>query len=153
MGQEIERKFLVTGSDWREGNIGFNVRQGYLSLARERTVRVRIKENQGFLTIKGEADGLVRPEFEYSIPLADASELLGLVTGAIIEKTRFRINHAGLTWDVDEFHGANAPLVLAECELSTPGQVIVRPDWVGREVTDDPRYFNSYLAQTPFGTW
>ena len=153
MGQEIERKFLVVGSGWREGSPGLSVRQGYLCLAPERTVRIRIQEDRGFLTIKGEAEGLTRPEFEYPIPLADARDLLGLVTGAIIEKTRYRTVHAGLIWDVDEFLGTNVPLVLAECELSTPDQRIVPPPWVGQEVTGDPRYFNSYLAQNPFGTW
>nr|WP_315430663.1 CYTH domain-containing protein [uncultured Albidiferax sp.] len=152
MGIEIERKFLVTGPDWRQG-VGTFFSQGYLNRDKQRTVRVRIAGAQGFLTIKGANQGATRAEFEYEIPLSDAEQLLALCDGPIIQKVRRVLVHAGFTWEVDEFEGLNAGLVVAEIELTSEDEVFERPLWLGREVTDDARYFNSNLATTPFSAW
>lgn len=156
MGIEIERKFLVTGDAWRSA-AGETLSQAYLNRDKQRTVRVRIAGRSGqeraWLTVKGQSIGATRSEFEYEIPVADARQLLALADGPAIEKIRRRIEHAGLVWEVDEFFGANAGLVVAEVELSSEGQVLILPAWVGREVTDDPRYFNSALASLPYSQW
>ena len=153
MGLEIERKFLVVGDAWRDLDAGVLYRQGYLNRDRERVVRVRTMGPQAVLTVKSAPTGLTRQEFEYPIPLADAEELLALCLQPIIEKTRRMIPLGELLWEVDEFHGVNEGLVLAECELRSENQAVARPAWVGREVTGDPRYFNSNLIARPFGTW
>jgi adenylate cyclase len=152
MGIEIERKFLVTGSDWRNAEPKYYC-QGYLNRDKHRTVRVRIAGDSGFLTIKGLAIGASRPEFEYAIPLDDAKELLELCEGRIVEKHRRVIAHAGLNWEVDEFLGENEGLVIAEVELTSEDQEIDLPQWVGADVTDDRRYFNSNLSTTPYKMW
>lgn len=152
MATEIERKFLVTGTAWRQPNpVRFS--QGYLNRDRERTVRVRLAGERAFLTIKGPTKGISRAEFEYAIPVADAEQLLGLCQGPIIEKARHVVVHNGTTWEVDEFFGENAGLVVAEVELDHEHQSFERPSWLGQEVTNDTRYFNSNLASNPFGTW
>lgn len=159
MGQEIERKFLVVGDDWRSGQ-RTTIRQGYLSTEPARTVRVRTKENavtkqrHGYLTIKGKSTGAARAEYEYEIPIDDATELLNqLCLHPLIEKHRYEVNHAGMTWEVDEFFGENAGLVVAEIELDAADQPFERPDWLGNEVTDDRRYFNAALSQHPYKAW
>jgi adenylate cyclase len=152
VGTEIERKFLVVGPDWRQGQ-GVLLRQGYLNRDPQRTVRVRLADQQAFITIKGASQGLVRSEFEYPIPLPDAEQLLSLCDGPLIEKRRYGIEHRGLYWEVDEFFGANQGLVVAEVELTAADQAVELPAWVGAEVTHDPRYFNSRLAMHPFTTW
>lgn len=152
MGIEIERRFLVTGDGWREGT-GERLLQGYLSLDPERTVRVRVGGGKAFLTIKGATQGSARPEFEYEIPLADASELLRLVEGPLVDKLRYRPRCGDHVWDVDEFRGANEGLVVAEVELRDEAEVFARPDWLGREVTQDRRYANASLVQRPYSTW
>jgi adenylate cyclase len=152
MGTEIERKFLVNGTDWRVGD-GERVRQGYLSRAPERTVRVRVVGDEGFLTIKGANRGIVRAEYEYPIPVADAEALLALCEGPLVEKTRYRVPFGGRLWEVDEFHGENAGLVVAEIELAAADEAPERPPWVGAEVSDDPRYYNASLSRRPFRTW
>lgn len=152
MGIEIERKFLVRGQGWRQGQAQ-RYSQGYLNRAAERTVRVRIAGEQAFLTIKGRSQGASRLEFEYPVPLADAQALLQLCEGPLIEKTRYTLEQDGLRWEVDEFHGENAGLVLAEVELASEDQTITRPDWLGEEVTGDERYYNSRLSEQPFGRW
>lgn len=151
MGIEIERKFLVRGDDWRQGRPSA-IRQGYLCRDGV-TVRVRREDDRGVLTLKGPSVGLTRTEFEYAIPIDDAEELLALCVDPPIEKTRHRLVHAGRTWEVDEFHGANAGLVVAEVELESEEAVVELPDWVDREVSADPRYRNSYLAAIPYATW
>jgi CYTH domain-containing protein len=118
-----------------------------------RTVRVRIADSQAFLTIKGPNEGIRRQEFEYPIPLADADALLALCEGPLIEKHRHRVVHGGLLWEIDEFHGANAGLVVAEVELPSVEHPFEAPPWLGREVSHDPRYFNSSLSRHPFSTW
>lgn len=154
MAKEIERKFLVLGDAWKRGVAGVSYRQGYLSTVKERTVRVRTVGGKGFLTIKGVTVGVTRSEFEYTIPTADADALLNdLCEKPLIEKTRYKIQHAGLTWEIDEFFGENQGLVVAEVELNDEHQAIDRPTWVGKEVSGDPRYFNSNLIKTPFTQW
>lgn len=154
MGQEIERKFLVEGDAWRALAEGTRYRQGYLSTVKERTVRVRTIGDKAYLTIKGITQGIARAEFEYEIPLADANALLDdLCERPLIEKDRYKILHGGLTWEVDEFFGENAGLVLAEVELEAEDQVVELPDWVGQEVSDDPRYYNANLIASPYRTW
>ncbi|MDN2670856.1 MULTISPECIES: CYTH domain-containing protein [unclassified Janthinobacterium] len=154
MGIEIERKFLLAGDAWRGLGQSVLLRQGYLSSARERVVRVRIEGEQAMLTIKGANVGATRGEWEYPIPLADAAELLdGLCEQPLIEKVRHRIEHAGMVWEVDEFLGANAGLVVAEIELASEDQPFEKPDWVGAEVSGDARYYNANLIRHPFSQW
>jgi len=154
MGIEIERKFLVTGDGWRSQAEGSIYRQGYIQTKGVATVRVRIADNQGFITIKGPAHGISRAEFEYPVPVADAEQMLAtLCDRPLIEKTRYVLNYGALTWEIDEFHGDNNGLILAEVELMDVNQAIEPPDWLGEEVSDDPRYFNSNLAKTPFTQW
>ena len=152
MPTEIERKFLVTGTEWRQGD-SIRLCQGYLSRAKERTVRVRLAGEKAFLTIKGISKGASRAEFEYEIPVVDAEQLLKLCDGPLIEKVRHVVVYKGLKWEVDEFFGENAGLVVAEVELEREDQPLEKPDWVGQEVTHDPRYFNSSLATNPYRTW
>jgi adenylate cyclase len=155
MAQEIERKFLLRSDAWRtQSESSERVRQGYLIADGVRSVRVRTKGGRGFLTIKGAAIGLARPEFEYAIPLADAEALLDTLCHAPqIDKTRHLVRHDGMLWEIDEFHGANAGLIVAEVELASVDQVVALPGWVGAEVTGDGRYYNSQLAVRPFSTW
>lgn len=154
MGTEIERKFLVNGEGWRVGATGTRYRQGYLNADPERSVRIRLAGSRGVLTIKGKATGAERLEFEYPLPQADAEQMLeALCRKPLIEKDRYRVRHAGMTWEVDVFHGENAGLVLAEVELETADQEIDLPPWIDREVTGDPRYFNLYLVQYPYSSW
>lgn len=154
MGVEIERKFLVRDERWRTLGTGVSMRQGYLSSHPDRVVRVRIEGDAAMLTIKGRSVGASRGEWEYPIPLADAERFLAsLCEQPLIEKTRYRIRHEGMVWEVDEFLGANAGLVVAEIELEAEDQPFSRPDWLGAEVTDDARYFNANLISHPFSEW
>ena len=153
MGVEIERKFLLAGDEWRALGEPLLLRQGYLSSDAARVVRVRIEGDQAYLTIKGKSVGATRGEWEYPIPLPDAGELLALCEQPLVEKFRRKIEFAGNVWEVDEFLGANLGLVVAEIELYSEDQAFERPDWIGLEVTHDPRYFNSALARHPFSAW
>ncbi len=154
MGKEIERKFLVKGDSWRAQAHGKRYRQGYLSTVKERTVRARVAGQQGFLTIKGITVGAARSEYEYEIPLADANEMLDkLCERPIVEKTRYRLPQDDIVWEIDEFEGDNRGLIVAEVELKDEHQSYPKPDWLGEEVTGDPRYFNSNLVKKPFTTW
>jgi adenylate cyclase len=153
MGKEIERKYLVKGEAWKGLGEGVLYRQGYLNSHNERIVRVRTMGPKAVLTVKGVNVGATRLEFEYEIPLEDCNQLLGLCETPLIEKTRFRIRYRGLIWEVDEFHGMNEGLVVAECELESEDQSIEKPDWIANEVTGDTRYFNSNLIASPFTTW
>jgi adenylate cyclase len=152
MAVEIERKFLVVGEAWRIAPAVF-YSQGYLNRDKARTVRVRIAGEEAFLTIKGTSVGARRAEFEYPIPLWDAQELLAMCEQPLIEKNRRKILHEGFVWEVDEFLGENLGLVVAEIELPAEDTVFARPEWVGQEVTEDTRYFNSTLSRTPFTRW
>lgn len=154
MGTEIERKFLVRNGAWRIGAERALIRQGYLSADGARTVRVRVRGDQGYITVKGPPNGLVRPEYEYAIPLDDANAMLdALCLRPLIEKHRHIVWHAGARWEVDEFLNENAPLVLAEIELPDAEATVALPPWVGAEVTGDPRYANSNLARAPYSIW
>ena len=154
MGREIERKFLVTGDGWRKGGRRSRMRQGYLCASKERSVRVRLEDGAGTVTIKGPAKGFVRAEFEYPIAARDAREMLDrLCERPLIEKTRTRVKFGGLVWEIDEFAGDNEGLIVAEVELSRAKQKVVLPEWIGREVTRDARYLNANLFKRPYRTW
>jgi adenylate cyclase len=153
MGREIERKFLVKGDAWRRAE-GTAYRQGYLSSDPERVVRVRTVADKGYLTIKGIARQASRLEFEYEIPVREANTLLHeLCERPLIEKKRYKVEHSGLTWEIDEFFAENEGLVIAEVELQSEDQAFIKPTWVGQEVTGDSRYFNSNLIKNPFTKW
>jgi len=152
LNTEIERKFLVTGTEWRSAP-GTRIMQGYLSRTKERTVRVRVVGEKAYLTVKGETHGATRAEYEYGIPVSDAIELLSICEGPLIQKVRHLVPFAGFNWEVDEFKGENDGLVIAEIELESEGQQFEKPSWVGAEVTDDQRYYNSNLATNPFCNW
>jgi adenylate cyclase len=154
VGQEIERKFLVANDTWRTHAVGKHYRQGYLPTQNGITVRVRVVEDMGYLTIKGPTIGITRTEYEYEIPVADAEQMLcDLCEHPLIEKIRHTLNVNDLTWEIDEFSGDNQGLILAEVELKDTHQPIQLPSWAGQEVSDDPRYFNAYLAKYPFCRW
>jgi adenylate cyclase len=155
MAREIERKFLVAGDGWRTGTRGgVPYRQGYLAAGSGITVRARVAGERAFLTIKGPAAAGARDEYEYPIPPADAEEMLArLCVGGVIEKTRHRVPFAGRVWEVDEFLGENAPLVVAEVELDRIDAEVALPPWVGQEVTDDVRYTNAALSRRPYSHW
>ncbi|MEC4804303.1 MAG: CYTH domain-containing protein [Jaaginema sp. PMC 1079.18] len=151
---EIERKFLVNSEDWRGLAQGVLYRQGYLCTEANRTVRVRVAGDRAFLTIKGKTQGHSRPEYEYTIPLPEAAAMLDtLCYRPLIEKTRYRIPIGDKVWEVDEFHGENQGLILAEVELHSEADAIDLPPWIGKEVSQDARYFNSYLARYPYASW
>lgn len=151
MGVEIERKFLVKGDFRREATSSSRITQGYICSRPGRTVRVRIRGERGYLTIKGATDarGMSRQEFEYEIPVADAERLMALCEPGAIDKERFLVPRGKHTWEVDLFHGANEGLVLAEIELASEEEPFERPDWLGEEVTGDRRYYNSELTKHP----
>ncbi len=154
MGQEIEKKFLITADDWRRLATGEPYCQGYLNAEKGRTVRVRTINDRGILTIKGPNIGATRLEFEYAIPFSDAREMLQqLCRKPLIEKIRYKIEFAGFIWEVDEFKGDNEGLVFAEIELEYEGQSFAKPSWIGKEVTDDSRYYNANLVTNPFSRW
>ncbi len=154
MGKEIERKYLVKSDEFKKLAKGTSYRQGYLSTVKERTVRVRTIDDKGYLTIKGITIGASRVEYEYEIPAKEADDMLSnLCEKPLIEKNRYKIPFAGLTWEVDEFFGDNDGLIVAEVELKSEDQKIEKPAWIGKEVTTDPRYFNSNLTKNPFKNW
>lgn len=157
MAQEIERKFLVAGDFMQDVFRSYRITQGYISRTPGRTVRVRVRDDKGFLTIKGPSfdGGLSRFEWEKEIPAGEAEELLALAEPVVIDKVRHLVrNTDGVhTWEVDVFLGANEGLVLAEIELGEPDEPFDRPAWLGQEVTGDRRYYNSYLSRTPFTVW
>ncbi|MBF2027060.1 MAG: CYTH domain-containing protein [Oscillatoriales cyanobacterium C42_A2020_001] len=154
MGTEIERKFLVVGDSWRDLGKGSAYCQGYIASSQEKTVRVRIVGEQGFLTIKGATQGIARSEFEYPIPVQDAQEMLEtLCDRPFIKKIRYKVEWNGLLWEIDEFEGENAGLILAEVELTDADQAINLPEWIGADVSHDPRYYNANLARFPFSQW
>lgn len=151
MATEIERKFLVNGDGWRSLAVGSErLAQGYLSSNGKATVRIRLHgDARAVVTIKGKIEGISRAEFEYDIPLVDAREMLVLAHPDVVRKTRYRVPHEGLVWEVDVFEGAHAGLVMAEVELKAADQVVQLPDWAGQEVSYDDRYANATLARSP----
>jgi adenylate cyclase len=154
MGIEIERKFLLAGAAWRGLGQPTLMRQGYLCADPVRTVRVRIEGERAVITVKSKSVGASRGEWEYEIPVPDAAELLErLCEQPLVEKVRHRIEHAGHVWEVDEFLGENAGLVVAEIELGAEDETFEKPAWVGREVTGDQRYYNSSLIRQPYSKW
>jgi len=151
MATEIERKFLVTTDAYKQLAEPTYYRQGYLCSDAKRVVRVRIAGEKAYLTIKGENKGLSRAEFEYEIPIEEAAEMLSkMALPSVIEKYRYVINYAGNDWEVDEFLGDNAGLVVAEIELDTEDAGFEKPSWIGKEVSDDNRYYNSNLSKHPY---
>ncbi len=156
MALEIERKYLVSSDAYKElAKASVRITQGYLSSVKERTVRVRVKGDKGYLTIKGigNESGASRYEWEREIPLEDAKALLAICEPGVIDKTRYLVDHGPHTFEVDEFYGENLGLVVAECELDSEEQAVEKPDWVAEEVTGDPKYYNSMLMKTPYTQW
>lgn len=156
MGTEIERKFLLRDDSWRESVVKSTpFRQRYLPFKeRAGSGRVRIAGDKAFLTLKSTVKGFTRSEFEYEIPVADAKEIIrDLCAGASIEKIRHLVPYEGFLWEIDEFSGENTGLIVAEIELDSEDRAFPLPPWIGEEVTGDPRYFNSVLAEHPFSTW
>ena len=154
MGKEIERKFLVKNDSYKKASQAFLYRQGYICTDKERVVRIRVYDNKGFITIKGENVGISRAEYEYEIPYNDAEEIINnLCYKPIIEKIRCKFEFQGFVWEVDEFHGENEGLIVAEIELSDENQAFSKPAWVGEEVTDDHRYSNANLVKNPYKNW
>lgn len=155
MSSEIERKFLVCGEFRNEATESSEIVQGYLSSSPGRTVRVRIRGEKGYITVKGRADesGIERYEWEKEIPADDARELLKLCEPFPVEKTRFLVPYGRHTVEVDVFHGANSGLVMAEIELGSVDEAFEKPPWLGEEVSGDPRYYNSSLSVKPFSRW
>ncbi|MDD3575838.1 CYTH domain-containing protein [Halothiobacillus sp.] len=158
MALEIERKFLLKDDSWRAAvTSSRRLSQGYLTTLTDgakASVRVRIGGDQAYLNIKSMRLGMSRDEFEYPIPNEDAEHMLAnLCSGAVIEKIRHQVHFAGLLWEIDEFLGANQGLVVAEVELNSEDQTFHKPDWVGEEVTEDPRYYNVSLVRHPFAQW
>ena len=153
---EIERKFLITSNAFKTEAFSQNkIAQGYLSSVPERTVRVRIKGDKGFITVKGISSdsGMSRFEWEKEIPVDEAENLLKLCEKGIIDKIRFNVKIGNHTFEVDEFHGENEGLIIAEIELNSENEIFERPNWLGEEVTNDKRYYNSYLSNRPFKNW
>lgn len=153
---EIERKFLVTSTSFKEEAFAVkNIKQGFLNHDPERTVRVRLKGNKGFIAIKGKSNvsGTTRFEWEKEITAEEAETLLALCEAGIIEKTRYEVKVGNHIFEVDEFFGENEGLALAEIELSEENEAFQRPRWLGIEVTGDMRYYNSQLSKNPFKTW
>jgi adenylate cyclase len=152
---EIERKFLIKNTDFLKGTAGKRITQGYLSTDKERTVRVRIKGEKGFITIKGKSNdsGLSRYEWEKEIDLQEAQELLKICLPGVIDKTRYEVIIENHTWEIDLFHGENNGLLLAEIELQSETEQFSKPEWLDKEVTGDVRYYNSYISEKPFFKW
>ncbi len=155
MAQEIERKFLVNGEFKNEAFKETRITQGYLSSVPERTVRVRVKGEKGFITIKGigDASGASRYEWEKEIPVKEVKELLEICEPGVIDKTRYLVKHGDHTYEVDEFYGDNEGLVIAEVELQSADESFEKPQWLGEEVTGEVRYYNSMLMKTPYKEW
>lgn len=155
MAKEIERKFLVTGEYKSQAYAQSRILQGYISSTGGRTVRVRIRGDKGYLTIKGASDvsGTCRYEWEKEIPLGEAKELMRLCEPGIIDKIRYLVHSGKHTFEVDEFHGENAGLVIAEIELASEDEPFEKPAFIGQEVTGDIRYYNSRLMEHPFKSW
>jgi CYTH domain-containing protein len=156
MAIEIERKFLVLGDDYRrQAHFSYTILQGYICSERGRSVRIRIRDNEAFITIKGPSHdgGLSRYEFEQSIPMDDAEKLMTLCDEGIIDKTRWLVKSGDHTFEVDEFHGDNNGLVVAEVELKNTREELILPHFIGNEVTGDRRYYNAQLRLNPFRLW
>jgi adenylate cyclase len=153
VGTEIERKFLVRDMSWQPSRKSLSIIQGYFP-TNGFSLRVRIQDNKAFLTLKKSKSKISRYEFEYEIPAGDAREIIGLFCGSeVVEKTRHIVEYKGFTWEVDEFHGENEGLIVAELELENEDQPFEKPSWIGEEVSQDSRYLNACLARVPYNTW
>ncbi len=151
---EIERRFLLKNDSWKNlASPPKLLRQGYLSVEKERTIRVRIVGDQAWLTLKGYLSDVSRSEFEYPIPLADAQTMMETMSPFVLEKYRYEIHDGGFTYEIDQYFGDNAPLIVAELELPAEDTPFARPDWLGEEITSDGRYSNAYLSKHPYSTW
>jgi adenylate cyclase len=155
MGFEIERRFLVSGTDWRQlAATHADIRQAYLSIGNNSSVRVRICDNKiATLTVKSRPAKIRRLELQYSIPTLEAEALIALRQGSVVEKTRYQVPCGDLNWEVDVFSGENRGLVIAEIELRHERQRIDLPAWISQEITGQPEYYNGFLAQFPFCSW
>jgi len=154
MGLEIEKKFLIKNDNWKQFvSEEKEITQGYLNANPNRTVRVRIAGKLGFLTIKSKSKGSVRSEFEYEIPIEDATELIELCEKPILSKTRFIVKFENHKWEIDVFEKENKGLVVAEIELSKEDEFFLTPDWIGKEVTEETKYYNSQLIENPYSEW
>jgi len=155
MAIEIERKFLLRDDRWRQlADTGTTFRQGYLIGAKQASVRVRIEGDKAYLNIKSMTIGVKRHEYQYPLPLEEASELLDtLCEKPLVEKTRYLLHYANHEWEIDEFEGDNVGLIVAEVELKSEDEEITLPPWIGVEVSDDPRYYNVNLVKHPYTTW
>ena len=156
MAQEVEKKFLVTSTDFKTSAFKqTHIKQGYLSSVPERTVRIRIKGNAGYITIKGIGNnsGASRYEWEKEIPLMEAEELMKICEPGIIDKTRYEVKVGKHTFEIDEFYGENQGLIVAEIELKNENDHFEKPDWLGAEVTGDAKYYNAMLMKKPFSKW
>jgi CYTH domain-containing protein len=153
MAKEIERKFLVNSSKWKNPSEYVDIKQGYLVKSGKKVVRVRIAGNQAFLTIKGNLQGITRDEFEYSIPISDAQNLLAMCEGYVISKRRYYVFVGNKKWEVDFFKDENSGLCVAEIELESEDEKFEKPLWAGDEVSTDQKYFNFNLSSKPFSCW
>jgi adenylate cyclase len=153
MAEEIERKFLLDRTKWIPGTQKSIIRQGYLQDDPERSIRIRISDDSACITIKGKVRGITRKEFTYPVPVDEARELLKLAKNKPIEKIRYAMHFANKCWEVDEFSGTNKGLYLAEVELDSPDEIIELPPWVGKEVSGDLRFYNTYLSSHPYTSW
>ena len=159
MGVEIERKFLIDLDymkmfvEEKEFDSKFNIKQGYILNSKEKVVRIRITDCECYLTIKGQNTGMTRPEYEYEIPREDAENMLNTMCTDILEKTRYIWHGFGDVWEIDEFHGDNEGLIVAELEVPSENYNPTLPKWINEEVTDDPRYYNNNLIKKPYKDW
>lgn len=154
MTVEIERRFLLANDGWKRlASAPKLMSQGYLSVEKERTVRVRIVGSRAWLTLKGYISDVSRSEFEYEIPLADARTMMETMCPFRLEKRRYEVEYQGFTFEIDEYSGDNAPLVVAELELPAENTPFARPDWLGREITADGKFTNAYLSRHPYSQW
>ena len=155
MAVEIERKFLVINDRWKASVESESpLKQGYLATVSKASIRVRVSKGAAHLNIKSATLGIRRSEYEYQIPLQDGEEMLAkLTSGSVIDKVRFRVRCGEHVWELDQFHGDNEGLIVAELELSSEDEVFEKPDWVGEEVSGDPKYYNSSLVKHPFCDW
>lgn len=155
MGVETERKYIVNAAKWKVAHKKDKhvIEQGYILNSAEKTVRVRLYDDKGFITIKGKTDGFSRTEFEYEIPVEDARVLLKDFCKSTIKKIRYKVLYSGRLWEVDEFLDENKGLLMAELELKSKDEQFALPEWIDKEVTGDTRYYNSYLSTNPYSTW